>query len=217
MQNIVRSRGCADPGRCCNGGCASSRRVHRPLAVHWGAALPYGQLGRRTGSSTSHVLRFTVTWLVDDAAAQSCWRCIRGWLGEASELTQRSSFRRRKPAASSTWASISGALEYERGSLVTFDGSTWCANERTRDQQGKTGAWTIALSPSSLECRGTLWGSALPRGEGGVDPLGWTPPIGCPRGYLQTQDLQTQELPGLTQELPGSALRPCLNAAAMGA
>jgi hypothetical protein len=27
------------------------------------------------------------------------------------------------------------ALEYERGSLMTFDGSTWCANERTRDHQ----------------------------------------------------------------------------------
>jgi hypothetical protein len=107
---MVRSRGCADPSRCCNGGCARSRRVHRPLAVHWGAALPYGQLCRRTGSSTSHVLQFTVTWLVDDAAAQSCWRCIRGWLGETSELTQRSSFRRRKPAASITWASVSAPL-----------------------------------------------------------------------------------------------------------
>ena len=38
---------------------------------------------------TSHVLQFSVTWLVDDAAAQSCWRCILGWLGETSEQTQR--------------------------------------------------------------------------------------------------------------------------------
>ena len=94
MQNILRSRGCADPSRGCNGGCARSRRVHRPLAVLWGAALPYRQPCRRTGSSTSQVLLFTVTWLVDDAAAQSCWRCIRGLLGEARELTQSSSFRR---------------------------------------------------------------------------------------------------------------------------
>jgi hypothetical protein len=34
---------------------------------------------------------------------------FRGWLSEASELTQRSSLRRRKPA-SSTWASISAWL-----------------------------------------------------------------------------------------------------------
>jgi hypothetical protein len=26
------------------------------------------------------------------------------------------------------------AVEYERGSLVTLDGSMWCANERTRDE-----------------------------------------------------------------------------------
>ena len=37
------------------------------------------------------------------------------------------------------------AVEYERGSLVTFDGSMWCANERTRDELGKTGAWTLAV------------------------------------------------------------------------
>ena len=37
------------------------------------------------------------------------------------------------------------AVEYERGSLVTFDASMWCANERTRDELGKTGAWTLAV------------------------------------------------------------------------
>ncbi|MBZ9603959.1 hypothetical protein [Phyllobacterium chamaecytisi] len=37
------------------------------------------------------------------------------------------------------------AQEYTRGALVTYDGSMWHANDTTREQPGKSKAWTLAV------------------------------------------------------------------------
>lgn len=37
------------------------------------------------------------------------------------------------------------ALDYKRGSLVTFEGSAWCALVDTREVPGKSDAWQLAV------------------------------------------------------------------------